>query len=51
MTTGKRIYVTPELTVYGTLRELTQEDIKNKKWGPADDVLLNNQAILHDAGS
>ena len=45
MTTGKKEYVAPQLVVHGTIVELTQQ-IKNKVWGGADDVLISNQAVL-----
>ena len=37
---------TPQLTVYGSVAEITQSHPKHKTFGPGDDVLLNNQAIL-----
>jgi hypothetical protein len=43
----KQVWTVPTLTVYGSVEELT-EGFKNKTWGPADDVLVNNQAILHN---
>jgi len=45
MTSGKKMYATPQLVVLGTIEELTQQ-IKNKQYGAGDDVLVNNQAIL-----
>lgn len=46
----KREWTTPKATRYGSVKELTQQ-IKNKEFGGADDVLINDQTILGDAGS
>ena len=43
----KQVWTAPTLTVYGSVEELT-EGFKNKTFGPADDVLVNNQAILQN---
>jgi hypothetical protein len=45
MTSGKKMYATPQLVVLGTIEDLTQQ-IKSKQFGGGDDVLVNNQAIL-----
>lgn len=50
MRSERKVYTTPELTVHGTLTELTRQT-KNKNWGAGDDVLVVNQSILEDAGS
>jgi hypothetical protein len=43
---SKKAYTKPELTVHGTLEQLTQQT-KNKFWGGSDDVIVQQQAILH----
>lgn len=47
---GKREWTTPKATRYGSVKELTQQ-IKEKHWGGADDVLINNATMLGDCGS
>jgi hypothetical protein len=37
-TTGKRLYTTPELTVHGTLEEITQQTMKT--FGMSDGFFL-----------
>jgi hypothetical protein len=44
--TSKKMYTKPELIVHGTLQQLTQQT-KNKFWGGTDDVIVQQQAILH----
>jgi hypothetical protein len=45
MKAEKKVYTTPQLTVHGTLEELTQQ-IKNKNYGGADDVFVAGLQIL-----
>ncbi|GEM_PF-3713607 len=33
----KKEWVSPELEVYGTVEEITQDKVKTKTWGPGDD--------------
>ncbi len=47
---NKKEWVTPEAFRYGSVKEITQQT-KNKTFGPGDDVLVNDQTILADAGS
>lgn len=42
---SKKAWTTPQVTVYGTVEDLTRQT-KNKTFGAGDDVLVNNQAIL-----
>jgi hypothetical protein len=49
----KMTYTAPQLTIYGTISQITlmpggRPPIKNKAFGPADDVLVSQQAILHN---
>lgn len=46
----KKAYTAPQLSVYGTVEQITLQ-IKNKEWGPSDDVLIQQQQLLHDASS
>jgi len=46
----KRDWVTPQATRYGSVKEITLQ-VKNKTFGAGDDVLVNNQSILSNAGS
>ncbi len=42
----KKIWDHPDLIVYGTVEEITQDShIKNKIDGSGDDVILNNQQL------
>jgi hypothetical protein len=45
---NKKVYGKPEVTVHGTLEQLTQQT-KNKFWGDGDDVLVQNQPILSNS--
>ena len=47
-TTEKKKWLSPTVIVHGKIEEITHQ-IKNKEFGPDDDVLISNQAILHDA--
>ena len=44
------VWVTPSLTVYGSVKEITQQS-KEKTWGGGDDVMIDCQSILSDLGS
>ena len=33
----KKVWTTPELTQYGAVEDLTQQDVKSKKLGASDD--------------
>lgn len=44
-TPSKKTWTTPQMTVHGTVEDLTRQT-KNKTFGAGDDVLVNNQAIL-----
>jgi hypothetical protein len=41
--TERKIYTTPQLTVYGTIQELTK--LQNKDLGGSDGFLFQNQPI------
>jgi len=45
MTTEKKTYVAPQLTVHGTVEQITLQT-KYKTFGAGDDVLVNELAIL-----
>ena len=47
-TIEKKKWLAPTVIVHGKIEEITRQ-IKNKEFGPDDDVLISNQAILHDA--
>ncbi len=46
----KRQWVTPKAIRYGSVKEITQQT-KDKTWGGGDDVLIDNQQVLTNAGS
>ncbi len=46
----KRQWVTPKAIRYGSVKEITQQ-IKNKTWGGGDDVVIDSQQLLTNAGS
>ena len=46
----KKEWITPQATPCGSVKEITLQT-KDKTFGAGDDVIVNNQAILADAGS
>jgi len=44
-TTNKREYTTPQLTVHGTLEEVTKQ--QNKTWGSSDGFLFQGVSIAN----
>lgn len=44
-TSGKRRYTTPQLTIHGTLEDVTQG--QNKTWGATDGFLFEGVAITN----
>lgn len=41
----KKIWETPELTVFGTVENITTADIPPKEFGPGDGAVYNDQNV------